>query len=124
MNIQKTIKILSSIIILSFLCVSIYLFNLSFRDSQSYGEDKCLKKQKMEFNSVVKVIVDDPTNNKQKLIILNNELKIETYYTNGLWSKLNVNDSVVKKKGDFTVRVFRNNDSLQSFKLNFDIDCK
>lgn len=119
MDFKKLIEITIKLIIVIFLLVMLLYFFAFFDDN--HDKNKCLKKKEMEFAEVINDILDDTINRKQKLIVLKNGLKIETYYTNGIWSSLKIGDSIVKKRGTFRFKVYSDD---KIFLLDFALDCE
>lgn len=105
MDLKKTVGIIIKLIMLIFIIVLIFYFFAFFDDSTD--KNKCLQKKEMEFSEVIINIIDDTINRQQKLIVLKNGLKIETYYTNGIWSNLKIGDSIVKNPETFKFKVYR-----------------
>ena len=102
-----------------FLFVFLYYVSIFFDDSQD--RNKCLKKKEMEFSDVINDIVDDTINRKQKLIVLKNGLKIDTYHTNDIWSSLKIGDSIIKNPGTFKFKVYHDDKIIF---LDFGLDCE
>lgn len=116
---KKLIELTIKLVMVIFLFVFLYYIFTFFDDSQD--RNKCLKKKEMEFSDVINDIVDDTINRKEKLIVLKNGLKIDTYYTNGIWNNLKIGDSIVKNRGTFKFKVYRDNKIIL---LNFGLDCE
>ena len=119
MYFKKLVTIIIKLVSVIFLFVFLYYFSTFFNDSQD--RNKCLKKKEMEFSDIINDIVDDTINRKQKLIVLKNGLKIDTYYTNGIWSNLKIGDSIVKNRGTFKFKVYSDD---KKFLLDFGLDCE
>lgn len=119
MNFKKLVNISIKLFSIIFLFLFFY-YSFTFFDNNE-DRNKCLKKKEVEFSDVINDIVDDTINRKQKLIVLKNRLKIDTYYTNGIWSNLQVGDSIVKNRGTFKFKVYRDD---KIFLLDFGLDCE
>lgn len=118
MYLKKLVDIIIKLSIIFFVFIFLYLIFTFFDVSED--RNKCLNKKEMEFSDVINDIVDDTINRKQKLIVLKNRLKIDTYYTNGIWSNLKIGDSIVKNRGTFKFKVYRDD---KIFFLDFSLDC-
>ena len=110
-------KKISTIVILFVFCLLItlfYNFVQIFKIDTNIENNKCLRKKKLEFQTIVENIIDDPNDVHQKIIVLKNAIHIETYYTNGLWEKFEINDSVVKKKETYILKIYKNREPDRS----------
>ena len=67
----------------------------------------CEIEKSLSINKVVKQIVQDSINPPLKIIVFTDGTKLESIYTYGLWERVNIDDSIVKKPNSLEYLIFR-----------------
>lgn len=94
-------------------------FPFRYASTNDYETEK-----EMVIQGVARNILLDSFNRSQKFIVLANGTKVIPPYTYGLWNKVEIGDSIIKRKGRLNYVIYEGPDFVSSKNLNWDRPCK
>lgn len=106
-----------------FIAVTLFIL-FKFLSIFKPSTNTCIEEKKMHFKGVVSDIVTDSFNKAQKFIFLNENEKILTPYTYGLWNEISIGDSIVKEEGTLDYIIYQRSNGSVIKTLKWDKVCE